>query len=275
MADLTPLSVSRPLDKKTKKIHSDQDSYEAKIKKEGFKHDNSLGSGDKPHEGEKPSNYQAVSSSLFAAFDPPSLEPRTTSAEATLSTGNPLALHPEHKPRPQAHASQTLNLDTSTSITTGPSSSALTSARLPKEQMANIADKDGYRPTARHSHPSDQEEDSNDDHATESDLESHADDDDFNYAADPEEDEGYDSLQSPFRNVKIRKHQRDEVVDAENDDEARRSAGTAHSNHGSKLKTSRQPLMERERIHRGKKSRTAEKLSVADGRLDAYGDRLS
>ena len=227
MADLTPLSISQPLDKKTEKIQSDQVSYEAKIKKGGFMPDDSqkhvLASVDKPHEGEKPSNYQAVSSSCFATPGPPSLKPRLTNSEAALSTGL--------------------------------SSSALPSARPTKERMAIITDEDGYRPIVPHSHPSDQEKDSNDEYATESDLETHADDDDFNYAADPEEDEGYDSLQSQFRNVKIRKRQRDEVVDVENDNEAWRSDDTARSIHGPTQKI----------LRHGKKSRIAEKLSVADG----------
>ena len=235
MADLTPLSISQALDKKTDKIQSDRVSYEAKIKKGGFRpddsHKNVLASVDKPHGGEKPSNYQAVSSSCFATPDPPSLKPRPTNTEAALSTG--------------------LSLST------------LPLARPTKERMAIITDKDGYRPTAPHSNPSDREEDSNDEYATESDLETHADDDDFNYTADPEEDEGSNSLQSQFRNVKIRKRQRDEVVDVENDSEAWRSAGTAYSTHEPTQKI----------LRRGKKSRTAEKLPVPDGQ-DAHGDGL-
>ena len=272
MANLTPLSISRPLDKKTKTIQSDQDPYEAKIRKGRFRPDDSqnhfFASVEKPHDGRKPSNCQVVLSSFFATPDPPSLKPRPITAEATLSAGSPLAFHPEHKAHPQAHASQTLNLDTRNSITTGPSSSALPSTPTSEEQMANITVKDGYWPTAQHSHPSDQEEDSNDEHETESDLETHADDDDFNRAAGPEEDEGYESLQSSFRNVRIRKRQRDEVVDAENDNEARRSAGTTHSGHGPKHETLRPPLLDQERIHRGKRSRIVEKSSIAPMGMD-------
>ena len=122
--------------------------------------------------------------------------------------------------------------------------------------MGNFTDKDAYRPTTRDFYPSDQAQDTDDTHALEADLEIHAGDDDFDYPVDPE-DEGYDSLQSQFRKGRIRKRQRDDIEDAEDDKDAWQGTDTAHLDAGRTQKTLETRLREEERTHPGKKSRTA------------------
>ena len=183
MAELTPLSISLPLGKKTKEVVlPDRDSYEARVKERSFKPDG-----------------------------------------------------------------------------------------ITKEQIANITDKDRYRPTPGDPHASDQEE--NDELATESDLETHAGDDDLNYSTNlEEEDEGYDSLQSQFRNVRIRKRQRDDVEDAEDQNEAWQGDGLAHVNGDGKQKARNRHLTDKEHTRQGKKSRTAKTTSVTGNCQDATGN---
>lgn len=297
MADLTPLSISLPLDQKTKKIQRDQDSYEAKVNKRGFKPDDSqkhdFGSEyrdiratspsalDEAHKGKKPPKYSAAPLPFLAnqqfentKIDRFSLKTSPTTAEAPFLAGQFVASDLKCKLQPQEQAPQSFNSDTTTSITTEPSSSPPSSTDFTKVQTANITDKDGYRPTAGDSYSSDQEENADDEHATESDLETHAGDDNFSYAANPEEeDEGYDSLQSRFKNVRIRKRQRDDVEDAEDEHEAWQGADPAHFSGDGKQKTRKLPLTEEECAHRGKKPRTAPTTSAADGGQDAHGTR--
>ena len=283
MADLAPLSISRPLDQKTKEIPRDQNSYEAKLKRRGFKPDDSqkhdFGSEYRDRRTRSPSAVDIVCKDkkpptypaaplLFLAntqfentkLDPLSPKTSPTTVEAPFLAGQAMASDVEYKLRPQEHARQSFNPDTPPSITAEPSSSLPSSTDFTKEQIASITDKDAYRPTAGEPYPSDQEESSDDEHATESDLETHAGDDDFNYAAKPEEeDEGYDSLQSQFKIVKIRKRQRDESEDAEDDSEAWRGADAAQLDGDGEQTALKLPLTEEERAHRGKKSRTAKK----------------
>lgn len=298
MADLTPLSISRPLDQDTKKVQRNQESYETKVRKGGFRPDDSqnysFGSNYRDVRAVSPSAAEEANEGTprypaaplpFLAKAPnletrkhsiPSITPDSQSAAEieseiseviTTNPGYPLDLN--HQTRPSSFT----NPATPASLTAEPSSSPLSSTGFSKEQMTNIVKKDGYRPTAGDSYPSDQEEDTDDEHATESDLETHAGDDDFDYAARPEEeDEGYDSLQSQFKNVRIRKRHRDDVEDAENDNEAWQGAdAAAHLGGDGKQKTPGLSLTEEERTHRGKKSRTAKIFSAADGGQAALG----
>ncbi len=295
MADLTPLSISRPLDQKIKQIPRTQDSYEAKVKKRGFKPDDSqkhdFGSEyrdirptspsavDETYEGKKslkcpatplpfPANKQFENTKL----DPVSLKIGPTSAEASFSADHAMGSDPNCNLQSQEHARQSFNSDTPPSITAEPSSLLPSSIDFTKEQMAKITDKNIYRPTAGESYSSDQETDADEEHAMESDLETHAGDDDLNYAANPDdEDEGYDSLQSQFKSIKIRKRQRDEVEDAEDYNEAWQGADAAHLDGDGNQKTLKLPLAEEEPAHRGKKSRTAKIKSAADGGQAALG----
>ncbi len=290
MADLTPLSISQPLGKKTKKTLCDQDSYEAKIKKGGFKPDDSLrhdfGSEYRDigaaslsplhnaNEGKKLPKYPAAplpflanKSSENTNMDLPSPSFYPTTAEAALLAENPLAS------QYQGHARQKLNLGTPTSTTAETFSSAPSLTQFTKEQLANITNNTDYRTAGRDACSSNQKEDA-DELATESDLETHAGDDDFNYAVDPE-GEGYDSLQSQFENVRIRKRNRDAVEDAEDaEDDNEQEAGAGHLDGVGKHMNLRLPLTEEERAHRGKKLRTAGKNSAEDGGKGARGELL-
>ena len=290
MADLTPLSISLPLEKKTKKMWCDQDSYEAKIEKRGFKpggsHKYDFGSeyrdipatspsvGDEACETKRSPNYPAAPLPLVAnksvESSNPDAFPLKTSAEAPLLAGNLLASDPEYKLQDQGHARQTSSLDTPTFITAETSSSAPSLTQSTTEQVTNITDRNRNRPIARDCYPSDREENTDDEHITESDLETHADDDALSYTVGPD-DEGYDSLQSQFRDMRIRKRQREDAEDAEDDNMACQGAPTAHSDGGREQKTLKLLLTEKERAHRGKKSRTAKQTLVADGGQDAHG----
>lgn len=288
MANLTPLSISLPLDQTTKKIQHNQDSYEVKVKKRGFKPDDSqkhdFGSEyrdiratspstvDEAYEGKKRPKYPAAPLPFLAkktfdntGIDTIPLKTSPTSAEAPFVAGKHMAADLKHKLQPQGHVRHSFNSDTPNSVTAEPSSSPPSATNFNKEQMAIITDKDGYRLAAGDSYSSDQEEDTNDEHATESDLETHAGDDDFNYAANPEEeDEGYDSLQSRFKNVRIRKRRRDDVGDVEDDNEACQEDDAAHQDGDGKQKTLKLPLTEEERAHRGKISRKSKTTSAAE-----------
>lgn len=298
MAELTPLSISQPLKQKTKNTQRDQDSYEARLKKRAFKPDDSqkheFGSDyrdvratspsavEEAYDGKKPSKYPAAPLPFLANApfleirkpSTPSITPDPWSVAEIKSkysevfTSNPdYHSNFDHRTRRLSFS----NPNAPTSLIAGPSSSFQSSIGFSKEQMANIANKDGYRPTAGNPYPSDQEEDADDEHAMESDLETHAGDDDFNYAADPEEeDEGYDSLQSQFKNVRIRKRQRDDVEDAEDNEAVWKAADSAHLDGDGKQKTLRLPLMEEKRAPRGKKSRTTKSTSVVDSGQDSH-----
>lgn len=299
MAELTPLSISRPLDRNTKETQCNQDSYEAKVKKRCVKLDDNqrhdFGSDyrdvramspsivEEADEGKKPSNYPAAPLPFLA--NAPIAETRKpiipsitqgprTAAEIKSKVSNFITRTPgyhlelDHRARPSLFT----NPDTPTYLGAEASSPPPSPTGFSKEQMANITKKDSYRPNAGNSYPSDQEEVADDEHATESDLETHAGDDDFDYAANPEEeDEGYDSLQSQFKNVRIRKRQRDDVEVAEDDNEAWQGADIAHLNGDGMQKTPKLPLTGEERANRGKKSRTGKKISAADSGQDSHG----
>lgn len=288
MADLTPLSISLPLDKRTKKVLCDQVSYEARIEKRGFKPDDgpkydfgskyrdiratSPSAVDEACEAKGSRNHPAAASPSMAdksvenyssgAFHP---ETSDAPAEAPLLAGKPLASELGNKLQSRGHVSRTKNLDAPTLTTAESSSSVPLSTESTEEQVANITNKDCCRPTAWDSYPSDQEEDIDHERVTESDLETHAGDDDFNHSVGPE-DEGYISLQSKFSNVSIRKRHRDDVEDAaEDDNKAGEKADTAHLDGGRKRKTLKLRSTEGKCAHLGKKSRTAEQSLVADG----------
>lgn len=197
MADLTPLSISRPLDENRKRARPDQDSYGAKVKRRSFKPDDSP----KPDFGSEYRDNRAISP---------------------------------------------------------PSSPATSFNHFTQEPMANITDKHAYRPTGTDPYPSDQEEDADD-------GETHAIDDDLDYAADTEEDEGYDSLESQFKNVIIRKRQRDDLEDAEDDGDLRQAADNGLLDGRRKQNPGNLALTEEERAHRRKKLRTVKRASTADG----------
>ena len=243
MADLTPLSISLPLEKKTKKMWCDQDSYEAKIEKRGFKpggsHKYDFGSEYRdipatlPSVGDEACETKPLSVVANKSVERSNLDafPLKTSAEAPLLAGNLLASDPEFKLQDQGHARQKSSLDTPTFITAETSSSAPSLTQSTTEQVTNITDRNRCRPIARDCYPSDREENTDDEHITELDLETHADDDELSYTVGPD-DEGYNSLQSQFRDVRIRKRQRDDAEDAEDDNMACQGAPTAHSDGG-------------------------------------------
>ena len=292
MAELTPLSISLPPDKKTNEVLPDQDSYEAKLKERSFKPDytqkHDFGSQyrdiqstppsavDKAYKGKRPPRYPAARLPflLNKPFEntgvdaiPPNTSPNT--AGASFLAGQYMALDLRHKLQPQRHACQLFTSHSHATITAATSSSPPSSTNFTKEQTVNITDKDGYRPTAGYSYPSDQEEDANDEHAKESDLEIQAGDDDFNYSTILEEkDEGYDNLQSQLKNVRIRKRQRDDVEDAEDDNKAWQEDDAAPLNGNGEKKALKAPLTKEVLAHRGKKSKT----SAANGGHYAYGN---
>ena len=296
LVNLTPLSISLPLDKKTKIVQCDQDSYEAKIRRRTLKSDDDpkydFGSEYRDVRAKSPSAvdeaYKAerllqrsTALSLSTAISAENANigsfPTKTgqsSAEARLSTESPVASELRYEPRePQGHARQIFKLDTPSLIAPESSPCVPSPTGSTKEQVAKITDTAKYRPTAMAPCPGDQEEEDTDyDCATESDLETHSADEDFSYTVDPE-DEGYDSLQSRFRNVRIRKRQRDDVEGADDDGEAWQGAAadTARSDGGREHKDLQVSLAEEEGAHPGKKPRTARRRVVADGRQDAHG----
>lgn len=295
MADLTPLSISLPLDQKKKKIQLDQDSYEAKVKTKGFRPDDgqkldfgseyrdiramSPSAVNEACEKKKSLKYPAAPLPFLAnkpfestKLDPLSLKISPTTVAAPFLVGKPVATDLKHKTKTQEKARRSFNSDTRTSITAEPSSSLPSSTDFIKEQMGTITGRDDYRPTAGDPYPSDQEEDAADEHATESDLETHVDDDDFKYAVDHEvDDEGYDSLQSQFKNVRIHKRRRDDVEDVGGDNETWHGDDAAHLDGHGKQSTLKLPSTEGRRAYRGKKSRTTKPISSADGGPNAHG----
>lgn len=288
LAELTPLSISQPLDKKTKRGLSAQASYEAKVKKRSFmpddiqKHD--LGSKyrgirsastsalDEAFGGKKPPIYPAaplpfLTNQLLEKSRVDALSPNTglIAARTSCLAGKSMATDLRPKLQAQRQANQPSNLNTHAPITAEASSSPSLSTNVTKEQLAKITAKGDYRLPAGESYPSDQEDNANDELETESDLETHAGDDDFNYSTHlEEEDEGYDSLQSHFKSVKIRKRQRDDVEDAEDHNEAWQTDGLAHFVGDGKQKTVKMRLTDEERTRQGKKSRTAKLISATD-----------
>lgn len=287
MADLAPLSISLPLDKRTRKVLCDQYAYEARIEKRGFKPDDgskydfgsryrdiratSPSAVDEGCEAKGSPNHLAAASRSTADkavenYSSNALHHKTgqTCAEAPLLVESPLASDLGKKLQPRGHVSRTKNLDAPT-LTTAESSPSVPSSTEPtKEQVSNIINRDCYRPTAWVSYPSDQEDDIDHERVTESDLETHAGDDDFSYTVGPE-DEGYDSLQSKFNNMSIRKRHRDDVEDAaEDDSEAGEKGDTTHLDGGRKRKTLKMRSTEGKCAHLGKKSRRAEQSLVAD-----------
>lgn len=281
MADLTPLSISFPLIKKTKKVRYDRDSYEAKIGRRAFKTDGTrrhyFGSEYRDVQSASPSEVDGASkarkSPQHAADLLPSMAnnsakrsnvnafpPKTgqSTAKERASVKIPRASDLEHKTQSQGHASQTFDSDTSNSITARPSPFVPSSTKSAKEQAANILDKDGFRPTATESHLSDQDEEDNYDCATESDLESHTDDDDISYTVDTAvKDDRIDTLQSQFKNVRIRKRGREGGEDTAGDENE--ADDTACLDNGREQKDLLAPCLTAEEegssAHVGKKSK--------------------
>ena len=277
MADLTPLSISLPLNKKTKKVQCDRDSYEAKTGRRAFKPDDTpkhnFGSEYRDIRSAPPSAVDGASKakkspqhaanlSLSMAnkwaqkSDVNAFPPKTgqSTAKERASVKIPRVSDLEHKPQPQGYARQSFNSDSSTFIT-----------------ARHMTDKGGYRPTARESHPSDQDEGDTDyDCATESDLESHPDDDDINYTVDPAvEDNRIDTLRSRFKEVRIRKRGREDGEDAAGD--ANEADDTARLDGALEQEGLRGPCLTAEEeeetsVHVGKKSRIENKKRDLDGK---------
>ena len=298
MANLTPLSISSPLDQKTKDIRRGQESYETKVKKRGFKPDcdykhefgseyrdpraTSPSAVHEDLEGKKPLRCPATLSPSLASqpvestkTNPLSLRNNSAPAGALCLSGQLVATDLKCKIQPQAQTRQSFGSNTAICITAEPSSTSPSSKDLTKQLMTRITDRDGYRASAEEFHLSDPGEEADDESGMESDLETHAGDDDLSYAANPEEDdEGYDSMRSRFKNVRIRKRQRDDTEDvADGNSEGRQGAGPSRSNGSGQQKALSLPLTEEERARRGKKSRRAPKISAADGDQAAHGTR--
>ena len=209
MADLTPLSISLPLNKKTKEVRCDRDSYEAKIGRRAFQAD------DIPKHNFG-SEYRDIPSAPPSAVDGASKAKKSPQHAANLlpSIADKSAKNFDVNAFPPDTGQSTAKERASVKI---PRVSDL--ERKPQKSSADMTDKGGYRPTARESHPSDQDEEDTDyDCATESDLESHPDDDDIDYTVDPAvEDDRIDTLRSRFKEVRIRKRGREDGKDAAGD----------------------------------------------------------
>ena len=151
---------------------------------------------------------------------------------------------------------------TPNSVTAEPPSSP---ASLSKENLAKIdAAKEGFAPTARalRSH-SESNDDVDDELATESDLETHVDDEDFDYAANPEEeDEGYASLRSQFKKVAVGKRKRDEVEGAA-EDQAEGSTGLTEPS-GSRNVSQIQTISLSDLNNGGKEAQQGKKVRFSD-----------
>ena len=291
MADLTPLSISSALDQKTKNIPRGQDSYETKVRKRGFKpdcdHKHEFGSEYRDPRATSPSavheDYEAKKPLKYSATLLPSLanqpveSPRTdllslrnnsAASGAALLAGQVVASDLKRKIQPQEQARQSFNSNTAICITAEPSSTSPSSKDLTKQLMTRITDKDVYRASAEDFHLSDPGEEPDNESGTESDLETHAGDDDLSYAANPEEDdEGYDSMRSRFKNVRIRKRQRDDTEDAADDEniEGLQGAGPPYSSGDGQQRVLSEQLTGEKRARRGKKSRRAPTISAAHG----------
>ena len=273
--------------KKTRKVQCDQDSYEAKIGRKAFKPDDTrkhyFGSEYRDMPSAPPSAVDRASKAKKSPQQAADLIPSMTNNSAKDSNVNafppktgqstakerasvniPRASDLEHKPQTQGHARQTFNSDITISLTARPSPSVPSSTKSAKEQAASVIHKDGCRPTAREPHPSDQdeEEDTDYDCATESDLESHPDDDDFNYAANPAvKDDRIDTLRSQFKDVRIRKRGRADDEEAAGD--WNEADDTARLDDGREQEGLRAPCLTAEEeetsAHVGKKSRVEQK----------------
>ena len=264
MANLTPLSISLPLIKKTKKVQCDRDSFEEKIGRRAFKPDDTrkyyFGSQYRDMGAAPPSAVDRASKAKKSPQHVADLLPSMASNWAKDSNANAFpsktgqstakegasvktsrASDLEHKSQPQGHARQAFNSDTSISITARPSLSVPSSTESAKE--TNITDEDSYRPTTRESHSSDHDEEDTDyDCATESDLESYPDDDGISYTVTPAvEDDKINTLRSRFREVRILKRGREDGEDAAGD--GNKADHTARLDNGREPKGLRGPCL--------------------------------
>ena len=264
MADLTPLSISLPLNnKKTKEVQCDRDSYEAKIGGRAFQADDVA----KHKFG---SEYRDIRSATPSAVDGASKAKKSPqhAANLLLSIANKSAKNLDVNAFPSETGQSTAKERASVKI---PLVSDL--ERKPQKSSTDMTDKGGYRPTARESHPSDQDEEDTDyDCATESDLESHPDDDDIDYTVDPAvEDDRIDTLRSRFKEVRIRKRGREDGEDAagdgnEADDTARLDGGLEQEGlRGPCLTAEEEEEEEETSAHVGKKSRIEKEKRELDG----------
>ncbi len=127
-----------------------------------------------------------------------------------------------------------------------------------------------YRPSslAQRQTNDGEDEDADDERNTESDLETHPDEDEIKYDANPEEeDERHESLKTQFKNVGIRKRTHEELEDGEIDDEGAATLdGGTNGGHDTENKTLVLPLTEeeKEQVRRGKKARTKGTTDVTD-----------
>lgn len=113
-----------------------------------------------------------------------------------------------------------LSLAKPTSLTTQQGSSTPSRNSLTKENVAKLSVVSGrglpVSPSSHAENGDGEDEDTNDELQTESDLETHADDEAFHYSANSEEnDEGHHVLRSHFKNFTLRKRTHAEVEEAE------------------------------------------------------------
>lgn len=166
----------------------------------------------------------------------------------------------------------------------GTSPPSPTSLGKEKVDKAGVVSRHGFRisPPAQGENSDADDEGADDELNTESDLETHADDEAYHYTANPEEDdEGHRVLRSQFKSVAIRKraHAEVEVEESEEEKEGSESGGSANKEAGDDggdgsqvQKTSVLPMTEQEKGNGrcGKKARTVSGRSLRDVLLPPF-----
>lgn len=231
------------------------------------------------------STVSDVASTLIAAktlveLKQPTSTPRGESSNAVppfFAIGSP----PYHRPDDEARrrlssylestrpSTGQLCLATPASLTTQQGSVPPSPNSLTKENVAklSVVSGRGLRPLPPpHAGNNDaDDEDADDELKTESDLETHADDEAFDYSANPEEDdEDHHILRTRLKSVALRKRTHAEVEDAEEEKEGSEEHGIADKEAGDNgassqvQKTSVLPMTEQKKVdgHNGKKART-------------------
>lgn len=143
------------------------------------------------------------------------------------------SIYPDLGDRSASPHAQRLSSTRPSSLEVQQRSSSASIASLTKENVAKlpVLSKHCSRTSPPIQIPNSDADDEDDDINTESDLETHADEEAIEYSANPaEEDEGHHILRTQFNKVAIRKRAHAEVDDAEADDEeSGRSGGLAHT----------------------------------------------
>lgn len=232
MVNLTPLSILNPSSPNPKIVKTSNESYEEKVKKRAG-----------------PSLPSEKNLIMLPA--PESNPPKASFLPKRLP---PLPLHPPGfapiaaflpTPKPQSLLSRRSS--------SPPQADTLTTSNIAK---LNASTKDAYRQLLK-PQTSDigEEEDADDELNTESDLETHAGDDEFEYVADPKRDEAYEDLRERLGKVDIRKRTRGQVDDAaaEADEDCSVGMGSAAdlTDGGAWLV----PEEVKEQVHGGKKAK--------------------